>query len=397
MAPSHEPSKRLLEAEHITRRQLEALVGLINFACQVHCQLRIHLQPLTRGSLVHATTKGMWSPTDKEVHINTLELRAVRLAIQFFQLSRCHLVVYTYNETVRYTLKQLRTKSTTLREELKSLLNYTVGRRIIMHPLRIPTELNVVADGLSCLEPANTEWTLPKNAFQAILRWAGPPQVDIMASAANHQLPLWVSPFPHPYAIACDCLGIDWNAFDNIYVLSTNQHDTRTNPPHPQLSGTVGADCPMGPNHTLTTTPTATDERTPTPAHSTIPDLRCRPCLPQVRDLRQMDCISFLRRALLASRPPQIVTTLLPKYMQSQQAAWKAFQRWLPSSNTTNYQEWCAMLPPIVIFRKVACPTHHHKLSSGNPMAIGRTLWDRILSPRFLPPCDGIFFTYALP
>ena len=73
------------------------------------------LQPLTRGSLVHATTKGMWSPTDKEVHINTLEVRAVRLAIQFFQLSRCHLVVYTDNETVRYTLKQLRTKSTTLR------------------------------------------------------------------------------------------------------------------------------------------------------------------------------------------------------------------------------------------------------------------------------------------
>ena len=112
----------------------------------------------------------------------------------------------------------MRTKSTTLREELKSLLNYKVGRRIIMHTLCIPTELNVVADGLSCLEPANTEWTLPKNAFQAILRWAGPPQVDIMASAANHQLPQLVSPFPHPDEIACDCLGIDWNGFDSIYV-----------------------------------------------------------------------------------------------------------------------------------------------------------------------------------
>ena len=67
----------------------------------------------------------------------------------------------------------------------------------------------------------------------------------------------------------------------------------------------------MGPNRTLTTTPPATGERTPTPAHSTIPDLRCRPCLPQVRDLRQMDRISFLQRALLASRPPQIVTTLI--------------------------------------------------------------------------------------
>ena len=120
---------------------------------------------------------------------------------------------------------------------------------------------------------------------------------------------------------------------------STNQHDTQTNSPHPQLSGTVGADCPMGPNRTLATTPPTTSKRTPTPAHSTLPDLRCRPCLPQVRDLRQMDRISFLRRALLASRPPQIVTTLLAKYRQSsqkqQQVAWKAFQRWLPSNNTT--------------------------------------------------------------
>ena len=94
----------------------------------------------------------------------------------------------------------------------------------------------------------------------------------------------------------------------------------------------------MRPKRTLTTTPPATGERTPTPAHSTIPDRRCRPCLPQVRDLRQMDRISSLRRALLASRPPQIVTTLLSKYMQSsqkQQVAWKAFQRWLPLNNTT--------------------------------------------------------------
>ena len=194
-------TKSLLEAGHIMRRQQEALVGLINFACQDHCHLRIQLQPLTRGSLVastqdrdvpkhiqprlqlalevwtdltlwthipqfqanfpqlflwtdaslegwgallhpHAITRGMWSPTDKEIHINTLELRAVRLTIQFFLLSRCHIVVYTDNETVRYTLKQLRTKSTPLREELKSLLNYTVGRRMIMQPLCIPTELN---------------------------------------------------------------------------------------------------------------------------------------------------------------------------------------------------------------------------------------------------------------
>ena len=39
----------LLQAPTVTRRQLEWLVGLINFACQVHKYLRPFLQPLTRS------------------------------------------------------------------------------------------------------------------------------------------------------------------------------------------------------------------------------------------------------------------------------------------------------------------------------------------------------------
>ena len=42
--------RQLLHAGRITRRRLEALVGLINFACQVHSHLRVYLQPLTVGA-----------------------------------------------------------------------------------------------------------------------------------------------------------------------------------------------------------------------------------------------------------------------------------------------------------------------------------------------------------
>ena len=87
-----------------------------------------------------------------------------------------------------------------------------------LHPLLIPSTLNVVADGLSSLKPLNTEWTLPPEAFSAILRWAGPLQVDLLASPTNYRLLQWVSLFPHPDAVACNCLSIDWNGFASIYA-----------------------------------------------------------------------------------------------------------------------------------------------------------------------------------
>ena len=171
-------------------------------------------------ALLHpqATTHAPRGSLEAFLHINVLELRAVSQAISAFNLSSCHLVVYTDNETVWFALTHLRSRSLPLCEELKSLLHDVFRRQVFLHPLRIPTTLNVVADGLSRLEPLNTEWTLPPEAFQAILRWAGPLQVDILASPTNYRLPQWVSLFPHPDAVACNCLNLDWNGFASIYA-----------------------------------------------------------------------------------------------------------------------------------------------------------------------------------
>ena len=214
-------ARRLLSADRVTRRQLEALAGVVNFACQVHRHLRVFLQPLTKGSLfasafdrdvprrlppslrqalqfwvdpsvwdhvprfyadlphvflwtdasragwgalLHpfATAHAPLGPSELVLHINTLELRAVRLAIQSFRLSSCRLLVHTDNETVRYTLSTLRTRYLVLREEL---LSEVVSRQIFLFPILIPTDLNVVANVLSRMEPFNTEWTLPMDAF----------------------------------------------------------------------------------------------------------------------------------------------------------------------------------------------------------------------------------------
>ena len=137
------------------------------------------------GALLHpqATAHASWGPLEAALHINVLELLAVRQAISVFNLSSCHLVVYTDNETVRFALTHLHTRSLLLREELKRLLHDSIGRQVFLHPLRIPTTLNVVADGLSRLSILNGRCLQrPSRRFfagQVLFRWTSWPHRPI--------------------------------------------------------------------------------------------------------------------------------------------------------------------------------------------------------------------------
>ena len=80
-------------------------------------------------------------------------------------------------------------------------------------------------------------------------------------------------------------------------------------------------------------------QRSPTSADDPVPILRARPGLPQVGDLCTLDRLSFLRRALLASRPAEVVDTLLacyrPSSQRQQEVAWTAFRHWLPRDRSS--------------------------------------------------------------
>ena len=176
--------------------------------------------PRGRGALLEPArvASGRWSPSEASLHVNLLQLRAVFRALVFFDLHDLLLRVFTDNETVRYALASCRARSPSLRQELLTFLLEVVSRNLWFQVLRVPTALNVVADALSREAPLNTEWTLPQAAFADILRWEGPLEVNLMASPVNHRLPRWVSPFPHPDALAVDCRSIDWNTFGSFYL-----------------------------------------------------------------------------------------------------------------------------------------------------------------------------------
>jgi hypothetical protein len=76
--------------------------------------------------------------------------------------------------------------------------------------LHLPGKLNTVADLESRRARDVTDWKLAPRLFQlATTRW-GMPRMDLFASSANSQLPLFYSRDPDPFAVAMDAFQHPW-------------------------------------------------------------------------------------------------------------------------------------------------------------------------------------------
>ena len=79
--------------------------------------------------------------------------------------------------------------------------------------------LNVLADALSRQVPISTEWALDTRSFEwACARLSIRPQVDLCATVLNCKLPTFVAPCQMSRATAVDCLQVDWNQWEAIYL-----------------------------------------------------------------------------------------------------------------------------------------------------------------------------------
>ena len=261
-------ARSLLHSRMVTRRHLEAFLGMLNFACQVHQNLSPMFQPIAQVGLIavscnrdqevqlphtlkqalwpwtkksiwkvtpqfasnlpknflwtdasskgwgalynsNQTTQGKWSKELAREHINLLELLAVSLAIKTLDIRNCNLLLYIDNEVARFTIAKGRSKSPILLQEVKSLINLCQEKKIFLSATRIPSKLNVVADTLSRTSPLSTEWCLPRHVFKKIQQWCGNLSIDMMATPLNTQLPKFISPFLHPKAEGTNVLAVD--------------------------------------------------------------------------------------------------------------------------------------------------------------------------------------------
>ena len=175
---------------------------------------------------------GTWTRTDRQLHINCVELKAVIFALQHWApvLQGHQVMVATDNSTVvSYINKQGGTRSPTLLRLTVDLFLWLEAQNIIVRARHIPGCLNVIADHLSRQnQPIPTEWSLHPEIVERIFRVWSTPEVDMFATLSNSHLPWFMSPIPVPRALAVDALSQDWQG-RSMYMF----------PPFPLLSKVI--------------------------------------------------------------------------------------------------------------------------------------------------------------
>ena len=161
-----------------------------------------HLEP--------SSTQGLWSPQEKGLHINVLELKAAFLALRRFK-DQCQdqtVLVATDNSTVvAYINKQGGTHSAEVCALLWRIMTWCHHSHIILKARHIPGCLNVMADLLSrSNQVQSTEWSLHPQVFKQICQRWFTPHVDLFATYLNHKLPQTVRvSYPRPEGLAHRC------------------------------------------------------------------------------------------------------------------------------------------------------------------------------------------------
>ncbi|KAI8428780.1 hypothetical protein MSG28_007454 [Choristoneura fumiferana] len=138
---------------------------------------------------------GLWTPAQKQWHINKKELYAVLQAFrsETTYLKEKRVVVQSDNRTVvAYIKKQGGTRSRHLTALVSQLLHLTQTLRVDLCPQYIPGICNDIADSLS-RQKSFADWHLSERVTNLIfLKW-GTPEIDLFATRQSRVVPAYVS------------------------------------------------------------------------------------------------------------------------------------------------------------------------------------------------------------
>ena len=176
---------------------------------------RVFTDASTKGWGAHSgqlQCQGLWSMEEQQLHINLLEMRAVRLALQQLRPQPCSriLVSSDNNCVVAYINKEGGTRSRSLMAETGVLFNLVRSQEWTLKASYIPGRLNVIADQLSRQgQVLPSEWSLHQEAADMLFSTWGKPLLDLFATKTNKKCLLYVSPVPDPQALGVDALTMD--------------------------------------------------------------------------------------------------------------------------------------------------------------------------------------------
>ena len=174
------------------------------------------------GIILPGRTRELWPRRWASAHINWLELKAVHLSLLHFRdkvEGRVVLLLCDSTTALWCIRNQGSLKTDSLMTLTVEILELCAEWRITLVPRHLRGVLNALADAGSRDSPVTSEWMLDSTTF----RWVAKlipvfPQVDLCATRDNTQLRTFVSPCPDPLAVAMDATVVDWNRWRSVYL-----------------------------------------------------------------------------------------------------------------------------------------------------------------------------------
>lgn len=161
--------------------------------------------------------RGFFSPEQRQLHINTKEVLAVRLSLESLEdlLAAGEVVsLFVDSQVALHVIEGLSSRSAPLLAELRRLHKVVQRLGVTLTGAWLPTAENAWADALS-REEDNTDWTLARPFFASLEAMYGPHQVDRFATGANAQLPRYNSRWRDPGTEGVNALEQDWAGANN--------------------------------------------------------------------------------------------------------------------------------------------------------------------------------------
>ena len=159
-------------------------------------------------------TGGPWSQKEKELDIQILELKAVKLAIlTFTKVKKPKSIHIQMDNTfaLSYLVKMGGTQNKVMLDlSSKEILAYLIKHKIKITVEYLPSKLNIIADWESRNARDQSEWKLSPKIFQMICKKWGTPDMDLFASRISHQVQAYMAWKPDPGSRATDALQESW-------------------------------------------------------------------------------------------------------------------------------------------------------------------------------------------
>ena len=173
------------------------------------------------GHLHHRSTGGGWSLEERSLHINALELKAILLVLQTFQLDLRgrHIKVFCDNTTATTYVNEMGgTKSLACNDIATDIWDWCISNNAWITCSHIPGRENLQADLASRVVNTRLEWKLNVQVFRHLCGVFGTPNVDLFASRLNNQVPSFCAWKPDPGASYIDAFSLHWARFELSYL-----------------------------------------------------------------------------------------------------------------------------------------------------------------------------------